>query len=448
MGAASATAQTETLSAPTFGRVTIYAPASTPSAVVLFVSGDAGWNQAVVSMAEHLRARGALVVGIDIRSFLRGLEAPDSCSYPAGDLEELSRNVQLHRKMPVYKRPLLVGYSSGATLVYAALTSAPPETFAGAISLGFCPEINIRTPLCEMRGLKTRTRTDGRGYDVLPFQGLKVPWMVLQGEADQVCPPAATRAFVSATGSARVFSLPGVGHDFGVPRNWESQFIDAFRRMTAAAPREEDRGSIPEVGDLPLTEVAAAAGTTGNRMAVIVSGDGGWAELDKGVAAALAVEGVPTVGWSSLRYFWTPRTPDQAAADLARIVSHYSRAWGRPRVVLIGYSFGADVLPFLVNRLPRELESRIDRVALLGLSPTATFEFHMAEWFGMRARTPYQTVPEVERLSQPVVCVRGTGEDDSACPSLRGPHIRMETIGEGHHFGNDYRGLAEAILRD
>lgn len=178
--------------------------------------------------------------------------------------------------------------------------------------------------------MTTRKRADGRRYDVLPFEGLKVTWLVLQGKMDQVCALASTREFVGATGSARLLSLPGVGHGFGVPRNWEPQFLEAYRLATLSAPREVDHGSIPDVGDLPLTEVAARAGSTGDRMAVILSGDGGWTEIDKGVAAVLAADGVPTVGWSSLRYFWTPRTPDQAAADLARIVTHYSRVEQTP----------------------------------------------------------------------------------------------------------------------
>jgi type IV secretory pathway VirJ component len=441
-----AAAQVETLTAPTFGRISVYAPPGAPDAVVLFISGDGGWNLGVVAMAERLRDLGALVVGIDIRSFERGLAASGGgCSYPAGNLEELSRHVQLHRKLASYKRPILVGYSSGATLVYAALASAPPEAFAGAISLGFCPDILIRPPLCEMRGLKTRNRHDKLGYDVQPFPGLTVPWVALQGEIDQVCNPAGTRAFVAATGGARMISLPKVGHGFGVPRNWEAQFLDAYRAVARAQP-EPPRPTAPETADLPLVEVPAAGGTPRDDMAVIVTGDGGWAEIDKSIGAALAAEGVPTVGLSSLRYFWTPRTPDSAAADLARIVRHYTDAWQKRRVTLVGYSFGADVLPFLVTRLPPDVLSRVSKVALLGLSPTASFEFHVADWFGGGSATAYRTVPEVERVSVPVLCIRGSDEKDSACSSLTGRTISTVTIGEGHHFGGDYRRVADAIL--
>ena len=379
----------ETMRMPTLGTVTIYRGSSPPQQVVLFVSGDGGWNRGVVDMAQRLRDAGALVVGIDIRQFMKGLGG--SCAYPAGALEELSRAVQLRFKLPAYKRPILVGYSSGATLVYGALAAAPPETFAGAISLGFCPDLEIQQPLCQMRGLKAVRRPKGSGYDLSPFPGSSVPWMVLQGEVDQVCDPAATRRFVAATGASRVFALPLVGHGFGVPARWMPQYLEAYRTIANSSPADPGpRATAPAVADLALVEVLPQNRSDGNVLAVVLSGDGGWAEIDKSIAAGLATAGVPVVGWSSLDYYWSPRTPERAAADLARIVEHYTTAWQKGRVLIIGYSFGADVAPFLVNRLQDSTRNRIASVVLLSPSDTATFEFHLASWLGggSRSATP------------------------------------------------------------
>ena len=286
-----AAAPTETLTVPTFGTVMVYAPTRAPDQVVLFISGDGGWNLGVVSMAERLRDLGALVAGIDIRTFLKNLEASKGCAYPAGALEELSRAVQLHRKLPAYKRPIVVGYSSGATLAYAALATAPRESFAGAISLGFCPDLEIDNSVCQMRGLKVTRKAKGAGFDLAPFPELTVPWVVLQGEADQVCAPATTRAFVGASGASRLVSLPNVGHGFGVTRNWDSQFVEAYKAVASAPIDARRHGSAPEVADLSLVEVAAPIRGDTDLMAVFLSGDGGWAELDKGVAARLAGAG-------------------------------------------------------------------------------------------------------------------------------------------------------------
>ena len=98
------------------------------------------------------------------------------------------------------------------------------------------------------------------------------------------------------------------------------------------------------LADLPLVEVPATG--TGDTFAVLLSGDGGWAGLDQDVAAALSTQGIPVVGLDSLRYFWTPRTPDGLAADTDRMIRYYLAHFVKQRVLLIGYSQGADVLPF------------------------------------------------------------------------------------------------------
>jgi len=57
-----------------FGKIALYHPAGHPAHVVLFVSGDGGWNLGVVDMAREIAALGALVVGIDITYYLKQLE--------------------------------------------------------------------------------------------------------------------------------------------------------------------------------------------------------------------------------------------------------------------------------------------------------------------------------------------------------------------------------------
>ena len=351
--------------------------------------------------------------------------------------------------MPHYQPPILVGYSSGATLVYAAIAAAPPESFAGAISLGFCPSVELRTSLCAMRGLKASRRSLGEGgYDLAPFKESTVPWMVLQGETDQVCAPDVTRAFVSKTGAARLFSLPRVGHGFGVTPNWEPQFVEAYRAISAARqPEKASPVNAPGVADLSLVEVPAANGAHSDTLAILLTGDGGWAEIDKTLAGGLSAHGVPVVGWSSLGYYWTPRNPAGAAAALDRIIEHYTTAWRVSRVLIVGYSFGADVAPFLVNRLPESTKGRVRAVTLLGPAATASFEFHVTNWLVGGGDARYPVRAEVERLPAPVTCVSGTDEIDSVCRQIKAAHVRVASVGRGHHFSGEYGQLVDLILR-
>jgi type IV secretory pathway VirJ component len=443
-----------------FGAITLYRPPAPPARVALFVSGDGGWNEGVVDMARELVAQDTLVVGIDITRYLRALQAgADKCLYPAADLEALSQFVQKKLGMPRYVHPVLVGYSSGATLVYATLAQAPPGTFRGAIGLGFCPDLVLSKSMCRGSGLEWDAGPKGKGFVFRPAKSLEDPFVALQGTIDQVCEPKATETYIAAVPHAEVVLLPKVGHGFSKPVNWLPQFKAAFARMTATAgPKPGASGPVadpappaarpaagPSVADLPLVEVRASR-RGDPRFAVIISGDGGWASLDRQVGETLATAGVPVVGLDSLQYFWTRRTPDEAARDLQRIIEHYAAAWGTPEVLLVGYSRGADVLPFLARRLAPAVLGRVQLIALLGPGRTTDFEIHVADFFvggdaGLAVR------PEVEALKgHRLLCVHGDQEDDSLCPTLSPGLAQIETMKGAHHFGGEYAAIAARIL--
>jgi type IV secretory pathway VirJ component len=193
--------------------------------------------------------------------------------------------------------------------------------------------------------------------------------------------------------------------------------------------------------------VDAAAGTSGDTLAVLLTGDGGWAEIDKGIAGALAARGIPVLGWSSLEYYWSPRTPDTAARDLEAVLRHYLVAKGKSRILLVGFSFGADVLPFLASRLPADLKARVAGIALIGLSMHAQFEFHVSGWLGGHGDPNFPTGPEVARLKGlPVLCLQGQEDDDSACRGIPAGYAGTLVLPGGHHLGGDYARVGALIL--
>ena len=61
----------------TFGSITLYNNSLSPKNVVIFVSGDGGWNLGVVDMARELSSLDALVVGVDITHYLKEIEKSD-----------------------------------------------------------------------------------------------------------------------------------------------------------------------------------------------------------------------------------------------------------------------------------------------------------------------------------------------------------------------------------
>jgi type IV secretory pathway VirJ component len=441
--ASAATWAASTFNYPGLGTVTVEQPTGAVQHVVIFLSGDGGWNKGVVDMARHLAGEGALVAGVDVNQMQRhAQESRAACVSAAGTLEGLSHYVEQKFGLQRYEKPLLVGYSSGATLAYATLAQAPAGTFKGAISLGFCPDLEWSKPLCRGEGLAHEAIS--KGFVYRPATKLQDPWIALQGEQDEVCLAAQTREFVGRVPGGELILLPKVGHGFSVEKNWLPQFSDAFHRIAAADPSGTPPRSA-DVADLPLVELPVRQSSQ-ESFAIMLSGDGGWAGLDKEVAAELNARGVAVVGWDSLRYFWHERTPEEAAHDLDRTIRHYAHAWNKPRVLLIGYSQGADVLPFMFNRLPETTRRQVEGTALIALSSEAFFEFSLSHW--IHAPTGgLPVLPEVERGSPGrLACIYGADEADSLCPRLNAAGLRRIELPGGHHFDGDYARVAGAVL--
>lgn len=438
--AVAATGATETLSHGNFKNVALYRPQGEAKAFVLFLSGDGGWTPALAAQARALAGQGALVAGIHTPRLLAALTKDDSdCLLPDGDLENLSHFLQGYARLPGYFPPLLVGEGQGGTLGYAMLAQAPAGTFGGAVSMGFCPVLAVKRPLCKGEGVHFARGASRASIHLLPSPLLPAPWTVLQRGGDKACAPSAAQTFVAQVRGAEWVDATGAD---GTPALLEAQrklgHAPAVAAVTAPAP---DTG----VADLPLVPVPSTG--TSDTFAVLLSGDGGWAGIDKELAARLSAAGVPVVGWDSLRYFWSARTPEGLAQDLDRVLRSYAAQWKKGRALLIGYSQGADVLPFAVPRLSEASRALVAHTVLLGPGEKASFEFRLSNWL-KRDSAGRPLKPELQKLAAAnTLCVYGTDDRDTICPRVPTDHVTRVPLPGDHHFNGAYQKLADEILR-
>ena len=201
-----------------------------------------------------------------------------------------------------------------------------------------------------------------------------------------------------------------------------------------------------ENGGLNMPVVEVPAGQQNDTVTLFLSGDGGWRDLDKVVAGDMAGMGYPVVGIDVLRYYWEHKSPEQTAADLTELMQHYRQKWGAKRFILAGYSFGADVLPAVYNRLAQEDQDRVDGMILLAFARTGSFEIRVDGWLGAAGKD-LQTGPEMAKLpGDKVLCVYGVEEiKESGCTDTTAVGEKLQLPG-GHHFDENYPALAKRLI--
>ncbi|MCJ8506378.1 virulence factor family protein [Rhizobium lemnae] len=407
----------------------ILMPQGEVKASIFLLSDENGWNADEDKQAEALTEKGAIVIGIDLPTYITSLgQDPEDCIYMISDIESLAQQVQRSLGNGSYKTPIIAGIGTGATYVLGMMSQSPPATIGEAVAVDPGSAIALPKVLCT------------------PAEKTTMAGGIQYGMSDGAL-PAPTSIFLTksatADGTAHAQSLKKEQPDIDIEqsdRSAQETLIQALSdRIDAASQDNSPLG-------LPLTILDTKP--TLNTMAIIISGDGGWRDIDADLGDALQEDGIPVVGLDSLRYFWSKKDAASTAADLSRIIRAYRKQWGVQNVLLIGYSFGADLLPSTYNQLPEADRSRVVMLSLLALSNSAEFEISVSGWLGASGSGEGgNPTVDLEKIDpKKVQCVYGTEDDEDACKALASRGIETIGIAGGHHFDEDYEALAKKIV--
>jgi type IV secretory pathway VirJ component len=405
--------------------------------VVIVISDANGWDVMEQSALDAVAIEGAVGIGVDLRTWRAALsrETERECLFLPADIERLARELHRRHDAAFYRPPRVIGFGEGATLALAIAAQTPNASFAETIgeTLAIDPTEAVALPkrLCTRAPYRETTR--GYAYGLGPGALPNPVRIILTASADQLGRAHAESlkadhpeivVSASAGGPARVLA------------------VEAASLVTRLKP---DDASL----DLPLVEdIVTPAHDT---VAIFYSGDGGWREIDQRIAARLNGKGVPVIGVDALRYFWSEKTPDETARDLSTIIAHYRKRFGVSKVVLIGYSFGANILPKVYGLLPAADQEAVTLLSLLALSHQADFEIAVTGWLGAsgtgKQGDPVEHLADVDAAK--IQCVYGLEEEDSGCPPLGArviDGVQLIARPGGHHFDENYEFVADEIL--
>jgi type IV secretory pathway VirJ component len=177
---------------------------------------------------------------------------------------------------------------------------------------------------------------------------------------------------------------------------------------------------------------------------IFLTGNGGWRDLAKYVTSYLNSKNVSVLTINIKKYLLSEKKPAQIACDLEMLVDRYDIKWGEDRVVFIGYSMGAEVLPFAVNRMEDKYINKLEDLILIGPWQKATFKVKLADYFFEieKGEDIYEELQKMKLKKSYVIC--DDNEYSICLKDLQGV-IDHEQMGGGHHFGGDYGSLAKMI---
>jgi len=450
----------ETIKTTQFGKVQLFMPQPAIQSFIFFISGDGGWDRGMSKIAQAVSERGAIVVGIDYPTYAKMLrKQKNKCYYPSGDFESFSMAFQKKLKLHKYFKPIIIGYSSGATMAYGALAQAPANTFKGVIALGFAPDIDLSKTFCNGTGLTSHVLKEGKSYYFEPSKKLTAPFIVLQGIRDQTCTIETVQKYIKEVRNGELMILPNMAHDFKDLTKWMTQFDAAYHKIQTAPSFAEERSlqnknligqhlvALP--GDFPITIVPSSTKSASSPMAFIISGDGGWTSFDQLVAEELAEKGISVVGLDAQKYFWEEKTPEETTLDITKAVVHYMQQWNKQSFILVGYSFGACVVPFIANRFSPALKSALHSVFSISPDERADFEIHISDMLSLgTSDNHYNVLTEIDKMKNiPLFCFFGDEEDAQTRIRFMQNKIKVITLKGDHGYDGNAGNLANEVVK-
>lgn len=177
--------------------------------------------------------------------------------------------------------------------------------------------------------------------------------------------------------------------------------------------------------------------------AILFSGDAGFLGIGPTIARAVERIGLPVYGISSLAEFHDRRTIAQTVAIVDAAVRTARVKFAADRILIIGHSFGADIIGVALPDLAPDVRTSLAGVVLI--TPTNSV-YLRADPTGLSYRGPPDAaLSRVQSSKLPLLCIQGREETDSLCPQLHGANVTVTVLPGGHGLHHDVARLAAAL---
>jgi len=203
------------------------------------------------------------------------------------------------------------------------------------------------------------------------------------------------------------------------------------------------------IEEMPLKVIESSIEST-LPMVVYISGDGGWNTFSDSLCNYLSKKGFPVVVLNARKYFWDRKTPEEAAADLVTIVDAFGARWKRDKFILTGFSFGASLVPFLVNRFPERITGRLSSSIMINPDMLCDFEVHLSDMLNMGpSKGEFDVVREMKAIDVKKTAIFFGGDERMELQqAFRLTGANVQIVPGNHHFDDDSEVLEELLVKE
>jgi len=180
---------------------------------------------------------------------------------------------------------------------------------------------------------------------------------------------------------------------------------------------------------------------------ILFPGDGGWRDFTDSLARIISSKGINVIGFNTIPYFDSLRSPGKIAKDVGRVIRNFSHALNKKHVILGGYSFSAEILPFVYNNLDTAYKNKVSEVFMIAPSTEADFKVSPIYYYsGADSKAVYPELLKTDKKKFLIFCDE---QKQSLCKVIESKY-KFNTIDlhSGHMFTHIYRKVAETICKN
>ncbi len=392
----------------------------TNAVAIILIDDQKLESKMATAISQELAKLNILSAIVDKSPYVQQAQLKSKTCFNAGsELISLSQAIQQTLKMKEYFQPIVIDLSKGLSIGERAFLEAPGDSFSGLVSRQKCDlEKTLPANFCKDFTVAHSSNILNR---LLASSQTPKSWLLV---GEKKCTQKNSKLYHS---SLQNEFLPDL-----LPTNYISEFnwVHELAENIEHLPRKVSSEKM--IGLSVIEKIPEKIKSS--YFVILYSGDGGWAEFDESLANAYVEHGIPVIGIDSLKYFWKKKDPKKAGQDLSELIQSYQNKLKLQSFSLVGFSFGADVMPFLIDALPSNQRRQIRSVNLLALSEKVEFEFHFTDWLASND-DGVPILPQIEKLSDlKIKCLYGSEETLSLCPRLTPGSIQVFQLPGDHHF--------------